>query len=181
VTGGPSRTALVVTADAAERVLAPWRRRHNRSAVEHRIPAHVTILFPLVPAAEVDEPLLARLAELYARIEPFSFDLARLDSFPDAAWLHPEPAVPFHALIDRTCAAFPDSPPYGNPSLAPVPHCTVGIAEGPARLAAMMAELQAGLAPLLPIRCEATAVSLLEERHDATWPLRARFPLRGVR
>ena len=62
VSGGPPRTALVVVADDAEEATAPWRRRYNRSAVERRMPAHVTILFPLVPAAAIDDDLLSGFA-----------------------------------------------------------------------------------------------------------------------
>ena len=171
----------MVTADAAEFILAPWRAHHDRSAIERRIPAHITILFPLVAAAAVDDDMLAALAELYVPVASFAYELARLDSFPGTVWLRPEPAAPFHALIARTRAAFPGSPPYGDPTLDPVPHCTVGVAGDPGQLTAIMAEMQAGLAPVLPIRCEATAVSLLEERADATWWRRATFPFGGER
>ena len=169
----------MVTADAAEHVLAPWRARHDRSAFERRIPAHITILFPLVPATAVDDDLLAALAALYVPVAPFAYELERLDSFPGIVWLRPEPAAPFHALIARTRAAFPGSPPYGDPTLEPEPHCTVGVPGDRGQLATTLAELQAGLAPVLPIRCEARAVSLLEERSDETWLLRATFPFAG--
>lgn len=179
MSGEPSRTALVVVAAEAEEALATWRRRFDPSAVERRIPAHLTVLFRLVPAATVDDGLLARLAELYAAVAPFSYELSRLESFPGVAWLAPEPAAPFHELIARARAAFPEHPPYGDPTLEPVPHCTVGVAEGPSQLAPVLAELRSGLAPLLPIRCEAPVVSLLEEHADATWSLRATIRLGG--
>lgn len=176
---GPSRTALVVVAGEADDALLPWRRRYAASAVERRIPAHVTILFPLVPAADVDEGLLSRLRDVYAPAAPFAYELARVESFPGVAWLAPEPAAPFHDLIARTRAAFPAHAPYGDPTLEPVPHCTVGVSEEPAHLEPVLAELRSGLAPLLPIRCVAREVSLLEEHPDATWSLRAAFRLGG--
>ena len=65
--------------------------------------------------------------------------------------------------------------------LEPVPHCTVGVVDAPAGLQAMaLAELRAGLGPLLPIRCEARAATLLEERGDRTWSAHARFPFEGA-
>jgi 2'-5' RNA ligase len=180
VSGGPSRTALVVVVDAAEKVVAPWRWRYNRQAVERRLPAHVTILFPLVPAATVDDGLLDELRALYAPQPPFSYALASVESFPGVVWLAPQPSGPFHDLIARTRAAFPDHPPYGDPALAPVPHCTIGVADDVVRLRAMSEKLEAGLGPSLPIICEASSVCLLEERGDGTWSARASFPFQGV-
>jgi len=180
VSGGPPRTALVVVADDAEEATAPWRRRYNRSAVERLLPAHVTILFPLVPAAAMDDGLLSTLRALYSPFAPFGYRLTRVDSFPTVAWLAPEPAAPFLELIARTSEAFPDNPPYGDAMLEPVPHCTVGVVDAPAELQPAIEELRAGLEPLLPIRCEARAATLLEERDDRTWAVHTRFPFEGA-
>jgi hypothetical protein len=179
VSGGPPRTAVVVVADDAEEATVPWRRRYNRSAVERLVPAHVTILFPLVPAAAIDDELLSTLRGLYAQVAPFGYRLTRVESFPTVAWLAPEPAAPFLELIARTTEAFPDHAPYGDPTLEPVPHCTVGVVDAPAALQPALVELRAGLEPLLPIRCEARAATLLEERDDRTWRVHTRFPFEG--
>ena len=177
---GPSPTALVVVADAAEKVVAPWRWRYNRHAVERRLPAHITVLFPLVPAGRVDDGLLDALRALYAQHTQFSYALASVGSFPGVVWLAPQPSAPFHDLIARTRAAFPDHPPYGDAALAPVPHCTIGVDDDQARLEAMAEEIAAGLGASLPIVCEATSVCLLEERADGTWSARASFPFEGA-
>ena len=134
MSGGPARTALVVVADAAEDVLAPWRRRYDASALARRIPSHITILFPFVPTAEVDDDLLSALHGLYRPLAPFGYELSRLETFPGVAWLAPDPSGPFHELIERTRTAFPDRPPYGDPALEPVPHCTIGVTDDPAAL-----------------------------------------------
>ena len=180
MSAGAPRTALVVVADDAEEATAPWRRRYNRSAVERLVPAHVTILYPLVPAAAIDDDLLATLRALYSPVAPFDYRFTRVESFPAVAWLAPEPTAPFLELIARTSEAFPDHPRYGDPKLAPVPHCTVGVVDAPAGLQPFLDELRAGLAPLLPIRCEARAVTLLEERDDRTWAAHTRFPFEGA-
>ena len=149
MTGEPSRTALVVVADAADEALAPWRRRFHAWSVERGIPAHLTILFPFVPAARVDADLLASLRALYAPVHAVRVRARPVESFPGVAWLAPEPAAPFLELIAATRAAFPDPPPYGDPTLEPVPHCTVGGDRATGRrrtLAAMLAELRDGLA-----------------------------------
>ena len=148
--------------------------------VERRLPAHITILFPLVPGATVDDGLLDELQALYAQHAQFSYALASVRSFPGVVWLAPQPSAPFHDLIARTRAAFPDHPPYGDPALAQVPHCTIGVDDDPVRLEAMAEEVVAGLGPSLPIPCEATSACLLEERADGTWSTRASFPFEGA-
>ncbi len=180
MSGRPPRTALVVVADDAEEATAPWRRRHDRSAVERLLPAHVTILFPLVPAAAIDDDLLSTLRALYSPVAPFGYRLTRVESFPTVAWLAPEPAGPFLDLIGRTSEAFPEHPPYGDSTLEPVPHCTVGVVDEPSGLPPVLDELQAGLEPLLPIRCDAHAATLLAERDDRTWAVHTRFPFEGA-
>ena len=185
MTGEPSRTALVVVADAVDETLAPWRRRFHAWSAERGIPAHLTILFPFVPASRVDGELLASLRALYAPVAPFAYELARVESFPGVAWLAPEPAAPFLDLIDATRAAFPDHPPYGDPTLEPVPHCTVGGDTGDEdddrTLAAMLAELRDGLGPSLPLACRAEAATLLVEQADGTWAGGPAFPFEGDR
>lgn len=174
-----SRTALVVVCAEADPVVAGWRRRFDSSAVERQLPPHITVLFPLVPAADVGARLLGELGSLYAPVAPFAYELATVEAFPGVAWLAPDPARPFRDLIERTRAAFPKHLPYGDPELEPIPHCTVGVAEDDARLETMVAELRSGLAPSLPIACTADAVWLLEERADTTWAPRASFPFGG--
>lgn len=180
MTGGPARTALVVVAGEAERVVGPWRRRFDPEAVARRIPAHITILFPFVPSLEVDPELLERLRALYAPVAPFDYALASVQRFPTVAWLAPDPATPFISLIERTSAGFPNRPPYGDPSLDPVPHCSIGVADDPESVDAILCELESGLGPALPIRCTADEMTLLEERSDGCWSTRATFPLHGV-
>lgn len=173
------RTALVVVTREAEPVLAPSRRRHIGATVDRGIPAHITVLFPFVPALEVDAEISGALRALYAPVEPFAYDLASLESFPGYAWLAPDPGEPFLDLIAITRDAFPDLPPYGERDIAPVPHCTVGAAEDPDRLTALVAELQVELGAMLPIRCHAEAVTLLAERADETWFERRAFAFTG--
>ena len=175
----PARTALIVVAGEAERAVAPWRRRFDPQAVARRIPAHITILFPFVPSLDVDAELVARLRALYAPVAPFAYALASVERFPAVAWLGPEPAAPFLALIERTYAAFPDYPPYGDPSLDPVPHCSIGVADQPESLDAMVRALETGLQGVLPIGCTADGMTLLEELPDGRWSTRATFPFRG--
>ena len=179
MTRADRRSALVVVAAEAEAVVGDSRLRYGREAVERGLPAHLTILFPFVPATEIDDGLLEGLRQLYAPIGSFAYDLASVEAFPDAAWLAPRPAEPFHELVEITRQAFPALPPYGDPDLAVVPHCTIGTDDDPDRVEAMVRELQGVLGPRLPIRCRSDEVVLLCEGAGGTWARRAAFPLLG--
>jgi 2'-5' RNA ligase len=180
VTDGHRRSALVVAAAEAEPVVDEWRLRYQRAAVEHGLPAHLTILFPFVRAAEIDDGLVTKLRRLYAPVRPFAYELASVASFPDAAWLAPVPAEPFHSLVDVARQAFPALPPYGDPEHVVVPHCTIGTDDDPGAVEAMVRELREGLGPRLPIRCHAAELVLLAEGADGTWARREAIPFDGA-
>ena len=73
----------------AEAVVGEWRLRFQRESVERGIPPHLTVLFPFVPATAITDETLAELRRLYAHVPPFGYELASVESFPDAAWLAP--------------------------------------------------------------------------------------------
>ena len=98
---------------------------------------------------------------------------------PGANPLAPAPAAPFLDLVAITRAAYPEYPPYGDPELVPVPHCTVGTDDDSGVVGEMARELRAGLGPQLPIRCRAAELTLLEERPDQSWATRATFLFEG--
>jgi hypothetical protein len=127
VSDGDRRSALVVVAVEAEAVVGEWRLRHQRESVERRIPPHLTVLFPFVPATAIEDDTLAELRRLYAPVRPFGYELASVESFPDAAWLAPAPVQPFHELVARARRAS-RAPPYGAGNGRP--H-TIGIDGGP--------------------------------------------------
>jgi 2'-5' RNA ligase len=180
VSAADRRSALVVVADAAEPVLRETRRRYLHEAVERGIPAHITILFPFVPDPDVDDGTLDALRRLYAPVPAFAYALTSIESFPDAVWLAPRPVEPFLELVERTRAAFPDRPPYGDPAQVPVPHCTIGTDDDPQRVAEMVDDLRARLAGRLPIPCRAVEVALVGEGPEGVWVTREVFPLAGA-
>jgi 2'-5' RNA ligase len=173
-------SALVVVASEAEPVVAAWRHRYHGHSVARGVPPHVTVLFPFVPTAGLEDDVCEELRRLYAPLATFAYDLVSVETFPTSAWLAPEPAGPFLDLIAITRAAYPEHPPYGDPELVPVPHCTVGVADDAAAVEEMARELRARLGPHLPIRCRAGELTLLEERPDGTWATRATFPFEGA-
>lgn len=180
MTGADRRSALVVVADEAEPIVGDWRLRHQREAVERGLPAHLTVLFPFVPTTQIDDELLTELRRLYAPVRPFTYELASVESFPDAAWLAPAPAEPFHVLVDVARRAFPALPPYGEPEHVVVPHCTIGTDDDPETVEAMVRDIREGLVPLLPIRCRAAELVLLGEGTDGRWARREAIPFDGA-
>jgi 2'-5' RNA ligase len=174
----PRRTALVVVASEREPILLEARRRWV--VPDRRVPPHITILYPFVSAADVEDAPLGALERICASTAPFDYALVSVESFPDAVWLAPDPVAPFVDLISRTREAFPAYPPYGDPAAgAPVPHCTVRARDEPGRRDRAVDEVRDWFRPILPIRCHASAVTLLEELADSTWAANRSLPLGG--
>jgi 2'-5' RNA ligase len=163
-------SALIVVVPEAEPAVHEWRAAHTWDA-KRGVPAHVTILYPFVPADELEDAVLAALRELAARHEAFAFRLERTARWPDGiVYLPPEPQGPFVALIEAVCARWPEHPPYGGIHDENLPHLTV------IHDAGFEDEAAAAVEPALPIACEAVALSLLVEGHDGWWRLHSAFP-----
>jgi len=167
------QTALVILVPEAEPLVSDWRSKHDWSA-QRGVPAHITLLYPFVPTEKVGDGLLAQLRGLFASEAAISFDLTRLDRFPEVAWLAPEPAERFKALTDLIATRFPDYPPYEGAHDEVIPHLTV--AEGGTEL---QDRVEAAVSGRLPIHAHAAAVAFLIEDDDGLWHEAHRFPLSG--
>ena len=120
-----THTAVLALVPAAEPVVGALRDELDPSAPQG-VPAHVTVLFPFVPARAVDDGTVATLRRAVREVAPFSFRLDAVGWFgDDFVWLAPNPPEPFAELTERTARAFPDHPPYEGEH-EPVPHLTVG-------------------------------------------------------
>ena len=167
------RSALIVTVPEAEPVVGELRERYDNARLG--IPAHITLLFPFVPAEKLDNALFADLHELFSTQPPITFTLTRLTEFPDQTlWLVPEPSEAFRTMTDLIVRQFPDYPPYEGIHEQVIPHLTVAAGDSSLR-----DEVDAAVSPHLPIRAEARHVVLLEEWPDSHWSTRGRFALGG--
>jgi 2'-5' RNA ligase len=165
------RSALIVAVPEAEPVVGEWRERYDSARLG--IPAHITLLFPFVPAAELDEALFAELRELFAAQPPITFTLPRLVTFPDETiWLAPEPAEPFRRLTELIVEHYPDYLPYEGVHDEVIPHLTVTSGD-----ASLRDEVEAAISPHLPLAAQTNEVVLLEEDEAGIWRARERFPL----
>ena len=122
----PRRSGLMIEIPEAEPVVAEPRSRLDRVATLG-VPAHVTALFPFVPADAIDESVVRRVREVTACIDPFDYRFASTAWFDQhVLYLAPDPAGPFRELTERLSVAFPDCPPYGGQFDEVVPHLTIG-------------------------------------------------------
>jgi hypothetical protein len=130
-----------------------------------------------VPPADVDDRVLAGLAEAVGAVPAFDSVFPNTDWFGDEVlWLAPEPDAPFRELIRAVVAAFPAHRPYGGRYGHPVPHLTIG--ERRLGSTAELAAAEQAVRLHLPIRARVDHAVLLAGRPEpASWQQVARFRL----
>jgi 2'-5' RNA ligase len=172
-------SALIVAVPEAEPVIGELRRAHDPSAA-WGVPAHVTVLFPFVPAADVD-PHIGSLRELFSEAAGFDYRFSRLGRFGSTTiFLAPEPEHLFTDLTDLVAARWPEYPPYEGAHDVVIPHMTVGDMLEADTAARVEAAATAALQQHGPIKGRATSVTLIVEDDDRQWSTRRVFPL-GLR
>ena len=165
---------------AAEAAVSVHRARLDPSARDG-VPAHLTVLYPFLPPAEIGPDVVTELARLFHGVHRFAFILDRVRWFGESVvWLGPSDESPFRTLTGLASTAYPSCPPYGGGHPDTVPHLTIGHLGG---MSEMHAAAEA-VAPLLPIRAEATEVTLMagpetgpQPRPPGRWTTVASFPL----
>ncbi len=121
-----TETAVIVPVPAAEPVVAHHRRQFDQAA-SWGVGAHVTVLYPFVPPALVDDELIARLGQALAGTREFDCIMDRCEWFgTEVVYLEPAPDEPFRHLTSSVWRAFPDYPPYGGVHDTVIPHLTIG-------------------------------------------------------
>lgn len=159
---GATETAVLVLVPEAEPAVAE-HRRHLDVAASWGVPAHLSVVYPFVPPADVDDDVLARLAAAVATVPAFDCVFPRVEWFgDDVLWLAPEPDAPFRALIDAVVAAFPAHLPYGGIYDESVPHLTIG--ERRVGSAEELAAAERAVHARLPVRARIDRVVLLAGR-----------------
>jgi hypothetical protein len=154
-------TALILPVPEAEPAVGAIRLERNASAARG-VPAHITILFPFVASAELDEGVLR---DLIGRFPAFDFTLDRVERFDNGlVWLHPNPSWRFADLTAAVWQRWPTHPPYGGGFDEVIPHLTVS-------------ETPLDLQLDLPIACRAHEVLLIEEEEPGgRWLTKLRLP-----
>ena len=161
------RSALVAAVELPE-ALERIRLDHVDNA-RLGVPAHVTLLFPFVPARELTPSDVARAAAVVARSSAFDVDFRRAETFTatpvkeSVVWLAPEPPGPFISLTEALAAAFPAYPPYEGIHDTVIPHLT--LANARVDVAAIMKICDAQLPFTRPV----DEVALLVEDDAGQW------------
>jgi 2'-5' RNA ligase len=167
-------TALICRVPEAERYIARYRERFDPSA-RRNVPAHVTILYPFLPPAEVDPGVLGELAAIATAVRCFEYRLAETRRFPVSLYLAPQPEDSFASLTAAVFRAFPDYPPFAGKFDTVVPHVTVAHADE-AQLCEIEIELRIALASGSPLRARCSEMVLIENS-SGRWEEMHRFPL----
>lgn len=148
------------------------RRAHDRSA-HLGVPAHVTILYPFVPASELTPAVRREVAAIAGELRAFEVTFQSVARWPGVVYLEPRPSSRFAALIDRSAAAFPEHPPYAGSIDEVIPHLTV-VESDDAPFDAIEATARAAL----PFQAPAEALDVLVEGDAGRWRRHWRLPFR---
>ena len=168
-------TSLIVPVNEAMADVEPWRERLDPFSARG-MPTHVTVEYPFLPPAAIDDAVRSSLAGIFASVPAFGFELTEVRWFDErVVWLAPEPDARFRDMTASVMDRWPTLRPYGGlPGLVP-PHLTIGVSEPRERLE----EAAHALEPRLPIDCTAREVWLMSgSSAPGSWTIESRFSLR---
>jgi 2'-5' RNA ligase len=172
----PIESALGVFVPEADSLVKPFRDRYDPSAAAG-LPAHITLLHPFKPPAEIDDVVLDDLRRCFGHFPPFQFSLASIRRFPDAIYLAPEPDEPFRQLTLAIFDRYPEAPPYGGKWPKIVPHLSVATQVMDEELLDRIAdEFGQASQGRLPIKATVLEILLVDNR-SGHWLTRATFSL----
>ena len=167
------RASAIVVRIRVPPAIERLRRTHDRAA-GLGVPAHVTILYPFVPAAELTPAVRDEVASIAAEVRSFTVRFTTAARWPGLVYLEPAPSSPFTALIDRAAARFPEHPPYAGAIFEVIPHVTV-VESHDAPFDEILVEARAAL----PFEAEAEGLEVLVEGDEGRFRRRWRLPFRS--
>lgn len=162
------RSSIMILVPDAEPIVGELRREHDPAMIAG-IGAHITLLFPFVPAPQIDDVLLARIT---FDCGPLALTFDRVERFPGLAYLALADARPVIAVMRELQAAWPAYPLYEGKFPEAVPHLTVAYGEDD-----VLDRVSAELALELPLTTTIVCASLMIEDESSHWTERARFAL----
>jgi 2'-5' RNA ligase len=141
------------------------------------VPAHVTVLFPFVPAVRLVPAVRRELAAIGRTVEPFEVRFEQVGRFPGVVYLAPEPAATFSALTAAVHARFPDFPPYEGVFEVVLPHLTITEPNEDEPDEAALDAIAGAAARELPFGARVSRLEVLVEGDDGRWRGRWRISL----
>ena len=164
-------SAVLLCVPEAEGLVGPWRREHDPSA-SRGVPAHVTLLYPFLPAEQVDEGVLGELEWFFAGVDAFEVGFDRVGEFAQDGVVFLAPgSSELEQLAGALARRWPECPPYAGKVPHPVPHLTAVHSSDAEVRAQACAALQDGL----PLTALLGHAELWVCDDDGTWSSRASF------
>jgi 2'-5' RNA ligase len=173
-----AESALIVPIPEAEFLVSRFRERFDTSAAVG-VPAHVTLLYPFKPPAEIAIAVVQKLAEFFSRVECFHTSFTHANRFPGVLYLAPEPDEMFRRLTKWIAIQFPETPPYGGKFAEVIPHLTIADVGNTQLLNAITDEFERAAKGRLPIHATIKEVCLIDNQ-SGQWTTRKKFRLSGV-
>jgi len=167
-------SVLLIEVPEAEPAVREHRERLDENA-RLGIPAHITVLYPFLPADAISAAVLARLEDVFAPVSAFGLRLDHTDWFGEnVLWLGPEDPAPLAALTDLVWEAFPAFPPFQGQHEVVIPHLTVGHGHPLSDMRAAEESVSASL----PVEARVSTVTLMTEQSaGGQWARSASFAL----
>jgi hypothetical protein len=166
------QTGLVIPVPTADALLASVGARYP-GTVREGVPAHVSLLYPFVPAAELDERLTSALAELFDEQVPMLVGFVECYRRGGFVALRPDPIDGLTELLSKTHRRWPDVVPYEGLYGDVEPHLTVALRASEEAAVTIEQEATAEL----PIAAELREAWLLA--FEGRWKLRGQFEFHG--
>lgn len=116
--------SAIIVPVAVPVTIARLRERMDPSAAQG-VPAHVTLLYPFMPVAGLDDDVRRKVSRIVAAEPTFTVTFSSIARFPNVVYLPPDPADPFRRLTAALAAEFPSYPPYAGAYETVIPHLTV--------------------------------------------------------
>lgn len=163
------QTAVVIPVPDAEPLLTAVTR-HYPEAVRGGVPAHVSLLYPFVPADQLDTQVIARLSGLFDAQPVISTTFRTIGRHDGFVCLRPDPPTMLDGVTTTIRQTWPSLTPYNGRYGDVAAHLTVAIHTSSARAA----EIERTLLPTyLPVEAELREAWLVV--FDQRWSLRKRF------
>lgn len=163
---------MVLVVPPAEPVLTAVKQRYPE-AVREGVPAHVSLLYPFLPADEIYDGVLNALSEIVATTEPLTVFFGECYRKDEFVALRPDPISGVRALGDAVQRRWPHLVPYAGRFGEPEPHVTVALHTTAERAFVVADEI---VPPHLPIEARLSDVWLVVYTGDR-WTVRRKFAL----
>jgi len=167
-------SVLLVPILSVEALLRELRKKYDPSFL-HRVPPHITILYPFKSPDEIGKGDIAKFKSVFSKVKGFSFILQKINNFPGVVFLEPSERGKFIDLTQKIVKLFPQYLPYEGEFEDINPHLTVGN-ELDNKFEQALEDTKRELESKLPIKAQAKEVWLMESENKM-WTTKEKFPL----